>query len=192
MPTPPLRILPIIIFGAALGADGRPRSVLYKRVGWALRYGKQQQETPYRKVVYIPTGGPTAAEFGHTVTESTYMAGWLEEGYVKPSLILAEHRALNTMRSVKNVALLLCRLEQEFIVETPVLVSSFYHIWRCRLLMKWAGWATQYTYPPGPMASHWKKRFYWFFREVCAFIYDGCVGGFVLEPVRKKRAKKSF
>lgn len=123
---------PIIIFGAALKNDGAPTPALQDRVRAALAFGKQ-----YKNVLYIPTGNVPQ----NGVTEADVMTGLLLKGGVSAEHIIAEQTATDTFDSVVACTKI---LQKQGIGEQSVaLATSPYHMPRCMLLMRLAGWRVQ-------------------------------------------------
>nr|WP_298794887.1 YdcF family protein [uncultured Acetobacter sp.] len=134
--------MPIIIFGAALRADGTPSPALQHRVQAAVLFGKQQ-----RAHLYLATGGVPQ----NGLTEAAVMRRLLLENGVSAEAILEDHVATDTFDSVINCTKIL--KEQGLEGHTLALTSSPYHLPRCLLLMRLAGWQVQAVPFPFPVSG---------------------------------------
>ncbi|OUJ13460.1 YdcF family protein [Acetobacter okinawensis] len=120
---------PVIIFGAALRPDGQPTPALHARIHSALAYGAKRQ------VTYIVTGGVPQSG----LTEAAVMARLLHSAGVPEWQIVAENSATDTFDSIVLCSAILKRLG--IARNTPVaMVTSPYHVPRCFLLLRLAGW----------------------------------------------------
>ncbi|PCD80711.1 hypothetical protein CO710_00570 [Acetobacter orleanensis] len=134
--------IPIIIFGAALRADGAPSPALQHRVQAALRFGANQAQP-----LYLVTGGVPRKG----VTEAAVMRGLLLDNGVPAETILADHAATDTFDSVVNCTKI---LEQQGLGDRRVaLATSRYHLPRCLLLMHLAGWHVHAVPFPFPVTG---------------------------------------
>ena len=151
----------IVIFGAAVRADGRPSSALRRRVEAAARFGATL-DAP----LFMPTGG--VGRYGPS--EASVMAALLREFGVAPERIVVEDTAANTIGSVRACARLLRTRGHTGRVYAA---SSSYHLLRCLLLLRIAGFdAAICPPPPGPSARRWRTRWYWRLREIAALPID--------------------
>lgn len=133
---------PIIIFGAALRADGSPSPALQHRVQAALRFGAHQT-----RPLYLVTGGVPRTG----VTEAAVMRCLLRDAGVSDADILEDHAATDTFDSVVNCTKL---LEKQGLRDcTLALATSTYHLPRCLLLMRLAGWRVQPVPFPFPVTG---------------------------------------
>lgn len=151
----------IIIFGAAVRPDGRPSSALRRRVEAAARYG-----ATLGAPLFMPTGGVGR----HGPSEASVMAGLLRELGVAPGQIVLEDTATNTIGSVRACAGL---LRARGHMGRVYAASSSYHLLRCLLLLRIAGFDAAICPPPaGPAARRWRTRWYWRLREIAALPVD--------------------
>jgi uncharacterized SAM-binding protein YcdF (DUF218 family) len=152
----------IVIFGAAVRADGSASPALRDRVMAAVRHGEGLLPPP----LYLPTGG--RGRVGPE--ESAVMAAILAEAGVPAARIVQEDSGTDTLSSVLACVGLLRRIGHA----GPVLAaSSRYHLPRCVLLLRLAGLPAQPVRTSGmPASRRWTKRWYWRLREVPALPYD--------------------
>jgi uncharacterized SAM-binding protein YcdF (DUF218 family) len=149
----------IVIFGAAVRADGSPSSALRHRVEAAVACGQA-----LRNVLYVPTGG--VGRYGPA--EAEVMARLLREQGVAERAILREPTGRDTLSSVRAVARLLRGRRAPVYVAT-----SAYHMPRCVMLLRMAGLpARACPSPPAPAARSLRRRWYWRLREVLALPLD--------------------
>lgn len=121
--------VPIIIFGAALKKDGSPTPALRDRVKAALAFGRH-----HKNVLYIPTGN--VPQKG--VTEAEVMACLLLKEGVSATEIVVEKTATDTFDSIVACTKI---LKKQSLSNTRIaLATSPYHMPRCTLLMRLAGW----------------------------------------------------
>ncbi|MCW3476988.1 YdcF family protein [Limobrevibacterium gyesilva] len=151
----------IVIFGAAVRADGTPSTALRRRVLAAQAFGRYQR-TP----LYVATGGVGR----HGPSEALVMARLLRELGVPDEQIVLDETATDTVSSVRAVT----RLLRERGYRGPVYAAtSAYHMPRCVVLLllarldAWAGPAAS-----GPAARGLVKRWYWRLREAAALPAD--------------------
>ncbi|MCX2560369.1 YdcF family protein [Acetobacter farinalis] len=133
-------VTPIIIFGAALRADGSPSPALQHRVQAAVQFGAHQTNP-----LYLVTGGVPRA--GHT--EAAVMHRLLTDAGVAPEKILVEPAATDTFDSILYCTKIL--QEQSLEECTLALATSTYHMPRCLLLMRLAGWRVRAVPFPFPL-----------------------------------------
>ncbi|GAN63873.1 hypothetical protein AA0313_2174 [Acetobacter indonesiensis NRIC 0313] len=155
--------VPIIIFGAALRPDGSPSPALVNRVNAALSFG---QNSP--NALYIPTGAvPQAGR-----TEADVMSELLKNAGISDGQIIAEQTATDTFDSIVACSKILQK--QNIKNQSIMLATSPYHMPRCLLLMKIAGWETKAI--PFPYASLQGKtafqKFYILTHEALACAWD--------------------
>jgi uncharacterized SAM-binding protein YcdF (DUF218 family) len=152
----------IIIFGAAVRADGGPSLTLRRRVMAAAAFGATLSDP-----LFIPTGG----QGRHGPPESEVMRRLLQDLGVAGSAIREENTARDTLQSARACAAML-RGHQG-----PVYAaSSGYHLPRCRMLLRLFGLPAQAV--PPPEASHGlMERWYWRAREGAALPYDAVLAG---------------
>jgi uncharacterized SAM-binding protein YcdF (DUF218 family) len=149
----------IVIFGAAVRADGTPSAALCRRVEAALACGRSLSG-----VLFVPTGG--VGRYGPA--EADVMAELLRRHGVPDAQILREPSGTDTLSSVRAVRRLLRG------VHTPVYVAtSAYHLPRCILLLRMAGLPARPCPPPAaPAARTFHRRWYWRLREGLALPLD--------------------
>lgn len=150
---------PIVIFGAAVRPDGTASETLRRRVEAAARFG-----AGLPRPLFLPTGA--RGRFGEA--ESAVMAALLVRTGVPPGRIRQEPTGTDTLSSVRAVAVLL----REMGHAGPVFAAtSGYHLPRCLLLLRLAGFEAR-AVPPPRAAAPWRQRWYWRLREVPAIPYD--------------------
>lgn len=151
----------IVIFGAAVRPDGQPSSALRRRVEAAARYGA---------TLNAPLFMPTGAVGRHGPSEASVMARLLREHGVDAGRIVLEETGVNTIGSVRACARLLRVRGHRGRVYAA---SSSYHLLRCLLLLRIAGFdALICPPPPGPAATGLRARWYWRLREIAALPVD--------------------
>ena len=148
----------LVIFGAALRPGGRPSPVLLARIKAGLEMGKRL-DAP----LYLPTGG----QGPEGPTEAEAMRRALREAGVNDEDILPEPTARDTLESVIEVRRLLGKHPG------PVYaVTSGFHLPRCVVLLRLAGFAA-HAAPPPPAPA--RRRWWWRMREVPALPYDAAL-----------------
>lgn len=154
----------IVIFGAAVRADGKPSQTLRHRVAAAARFAVR-----FRHPLFIPTGGK--GRFGDP--EATVMAELLIQAGIPETAVLKEQTATDTLSSVLAVARLINRRAAQ--KRPPVFAcTSAYHLPRCLMLLHLAGVPARRCPPPlVPAATSLWRRWYWRLREAPALPYDG-------------------
>ena len=154
----------IVIFGAAVKPGGQPSSALKRRVEAALAFGKIHPHA-----LYVPTGGLGT----HPPAEAEIMASLLRDADIEQHRILPETTGTDTVSSIRQVHRLLRAAGHT----GPVFAAtSAYHLPRCVLLLRLAGLpARACPPPPGPAATHWRKRWYWRLREIPAIPWDAAL-----------------
>jgi uncharacterized SAM-binding protein YcdF (DUF218 family) len=149
----------IVIFGAAVRADGQPSRTLRRRVVAAAVFARR-----FPLVVFVPTGGVGR----HGDAEALVMARLLHSLGVPEDAIVIEPTGTDTLSSVRAVARLLRGHPGPVYAAT-----SAYHLMRCVLLLRLAGLrAHRCPPPPMPAARSLAKRWYWRLREVPALPWD--------------------
>ena len=117
----------LVIFGAAVRADGSASGTLRRRCELALRAG-----SALRDPLYMPSGGVGR----HGPAEALVMRDLLRAGGVADERILVEAEGLDTLQSVRHCTRLLRKLPT---VPALVACSSSYHQPRCVMLLRLAG-----------------------------------------------------
>jgi uncharacterized SAM-binding protein YcdF (DUF218 family) len=122
--------------------------------------------------LFVATGG--VGRFGPS--EASVMARLLADFGVPPERIVLEETARDTLGSVRACA----RLLRDH--AGPVYAAtSAYHLARCVLLLRLAGFAARPCPPPAfPAARGLGKRWYWRLREVLALPYDAALSVWLL------------
>jgi uncharacterized SAM-binding protein YcdF (DUF218 family) len=156
--------LAIVIFGAAVRPDGTPTTTLRQRTEAAMAYGRALPSP-----LFIPTGGSP----DDRPTEAAIMAGLLRAAGVAAPAILVEETARDTLDSVRACSALL----RARCYRGPVAVaSSAYHLPRCLVLMRLAGWRVIRVPPPCvPASRRFGRRWFWRLREIPALPWDAVV-----------------
>ena len=151
----------VVIFGAAVRRGGRPSRILRRRVSAALAAGRKLPDP-----LYVPTGG--VGQFHPSEAEA--MRRVLRTRGIPDARILPEETATDTLSSVRAVRRIL--RARRFHGTVHVATSAF-HLPRCLILMRAAGYRVRACPPPGAPASRllW-KRWFWRLREVPALPYD--------------------
>jgi len=145
----------IVIFGAAVGPDGRASETLRRRVEAAFRFGGTASS-------YLPTG--TVGRYGPS--EASIMADLLTGYGVASDRITLEEMGTDTLSSARACAALLRGCPG------PVFAaSSGYHLPRCLLLLRLAGVVARACPAPQSVAV-WHMRWYWRLRECAALPVD--------------------
>ncbi|MBB2202985.1 YdcF family protein [Gluconacetobacter tumulisoli] len=157
----PSGLQPIVIFGARVRPDGTPTATLRRRVEAAIAYARS-----IPSALFIPTGGSPDGR----PAEAAIMVRLLREAGIPDASILAEDTALDTLDSVLACSALLRGRGYR----GPVAVaSSAYHLPRCLVLMRLAGWRVARVPPPRvPAARRWSRRWFWRLREIPAVPWD--------------------
>ena len=155
---PPAHDAVIVIFGAAVRADGQASQTLRHRVDAAARFGAR-----FVRPLFIPTGAK--GRFGDA--EAAVMARLLTAAGFPETAIMREETGTDTLSSVRAVV----RLVRG---RSPVYAcTSAYHLPRCVLLLRIAGIAALACPPPPvPAATNRWQRWYWRLREAPALPYD--------------------
>jgi uncharacterized SAM-binding protein YcdF (DUF218 family) len=154
----------IVIFGAAVRPNGRPSTMLRRRIEAAAAFG-----TRFRAPLFLPTGGVGR----HGPSEASVMAAGLQALLVPADRILLEETATDTLSSVRAVRRLLAGMPPHIPVYA---MSSGFHLPRCVLLLRLAGVPAQAADPPDfPAADGCMRRWYWRLREAAALPYDAAL-----------------
>ncbi|MFS3136685.1 YdcF family protein [Gluconacetobacter sacchari] len=153
--------LAIVIFGAAVRPDGTPTPTLRRRVVAAAAFGRACAAP-----LFVPTGGSRDGR----PAEAAVMADLLRGDGIPDSAIVIEGAARDTLESVLACSALLRARGYR----GPVAVaSSAYHLPRCLVLMRLAGWRVVRVPPPqAPAARRLARRWFWRLREGVALPWD--------------------
>lgn len=151
----------IVIFGAAVRADGTPSPTLSHRVAAAARFGAR-----FARPLFIPTG----AKGLHGDAEAAVMARQLIGAGFPEAAIRMEETGTDTLSSVRAVARMVRTIDPAARVYA---CTSAYHLPRCLLLLRLAGIrAHACPPPPVPAATRRSLRWFWRLRETPALPYD--------------------
>lgn len=150
----------IVVFGAAVRADGRPSPSLARRIGYAVHAAESLPEAPILCSGAAGKVGPS---------EASVMAERLAEGGVAEHRLILDEASLDTLQSVIAAA----RFVRRETLGGVLVCSDRYHIPRIRLLLGALGVATA----PGPLQPgragtplrHWTRMR---LREGVAIPYD--------------------
>ncbi len=151
----------IVIFGAAVHRGGRPSRMLTRRVQAAYVAGRKLPDP-----LYVATGG--VGQFHPS--EAAVMRRLLLRAHVPQERILMDETATDTLSSVRAVRRL---LEEHEFTGTVYVATSKFHLPRCMILMRLAGFRPIACDPPKAAASRrFFKRWFWRLREVPAIPTD--------------------
>lgn len=151
----------LVIFGAAVRADGTPSGTLRRRVAGALSLGRGMSDARF-----LPTGGRGATGF----VEADVMREMLIDAGVSPEMIVMEREASDTLDSIR-----LCDALMRVVgdVETVIPCTSRYHIPRCAILFRLLGWRVRTADMPGDAGLlPWRKLLWYYAKEAAALPYD--------------------
>ncbi|MDI2112968.1 YdcF family protein [Commensalibacter nepenthis] len=154
---------PILVFGAALNADGIPKRALIMRIEAAIAYGKHCASP-----LYIVTGGNPQKG----MTEAEVMKRLLIEYGVSEKHIICETQAKKTIQSVVLCSALLKKLGFTQKQTRLVVVSSAYHLPRCCWLLILSGWRTRSVAASGNASRNFYKCWSWRLREIPAIVWN--------------------
>jgi uncharacterized SAM-binding protein YcdF (DUF218 family) len=148
----------IVIFGAAVRADGQPSPSLARRIGYGLHASRE-------------TTAPilcSGAAGRHGPSEASVMAAELKREGVPPERVVLDEESRDTLQSVLAAARFLTARG----LSRCIVCSDAYHVPRIRLLLAALGVRTQVgPVPRGPAGG----RRYWLrmvLREALAIPYD--------------------
>ena len=127
MPSPKPKRDYIIVFGAAVRANGRPSLALRRRIDAAVRLANEHPDA-----MIMPTGGVGA----HDPAEAVVIRRTLIEAGISPARIVMETRGRDTLEQI--------RLCHKLLVERGdcahiICCTSAYHQPRCALLLRLLG-----------------------------------------------------
>jgi uncharacterized SAM-binding protein YcdF (DUF218 family) len=151
----------LIIFGAAVHADGSPSGSLARRVEGAIAFART-----VAKPKFIATGG--IGRYGPA--EAVVIRELLMRSGIGQQDILLEDQARDTLDSIEFCHAILVGCDD---VEVVVPCTSTYHIPRCALLFRMLGYAIRI--PPMPSDQPhlpWPKRLIYVIKECVAVPYD--------------------
>ena len=151
----------LVIFGAAVRADGSPSGSLTRRVEAALARGRR---TP--GAIYLPTGG--VGRYG--AAEGQVMRDLLLAAGVSNEAILVEDQARDTLQSVRLCHRLLRGRPGR---QRIVVCTSPYHAPRCALLFTLLGYPVTTALAIGDrQALGWAKWLRYAGKELIALPFD--------------------
>jgi uncharacterized SAM-binding protein YcdF (DUF218 family) len=154
----------LVIFGAAVRADGSPSGTLARRVEGAVAAGRTLPGARY-----MPTGGRGATGF----VEAEVMRAMLLAAGVPAYSIVPEDAARDTLESVRLCDALLRRAGD---CDRVVPCTSRYHLPRCAVLFRLAGWQVQVPAMPGDAGRlPWRKLLWYHLKEAAALPYDAAL-----------------
>ncbi len=117
----------IVIFGAAVGPDGKPSAVLRHRLDAALQWAEGRS-----RVRFLVTGGLG----DHPPAEAEAMRVYLMDRGIHDDIIMTEPEGRDTLSSsIRCVGL----LKQKTDIRSVVLCSSSFHLPRCWLIFRALG-----------------------------------------------------
>lgn len=153
----------IVIFGAAVWADGRPSPSLARRIGYALAAAREHPDA------LILCSGAAGV---HGPSEASVMSHRLREGGIDPRRLHLDEASTDTLQSVIATAAFVRR---EGLADCRV-CSDRYHLPRIRLLLSLLGVETA-AVPTDPGRAGTPAR-YWLrmrLREAVATPYDAAI-----------------
>lgn len=154
----------IVIFGAAVHRGGRPSRMLTRRVQAAVAMGRTLDNP-----LYIPSGG--VGQFHPS--EAAVMRRVMLRMKVPADRIILEETATDTLGSVRAVRRL---LEEHEFSGTVYVATSKFHMARCMVLMRIAGFRALSCPPPrAPPSRRFAKRWFWRLREIPAIPADAAL-----------------
>ena len=151
----------LIIFGAAVLADGRPSGTMQRRVEGAILAGRGMADARY-----LPTGGAGA----HGFVEADVMRQLLIDGGVAPASITTERKARNTLESARLCGAIMRAAGD---VTEVIPCTSLYHLSRCTVLLLLMGWKVRMVAMPSDVgAVRWRRLIWYWIREMIALPYN--------------------
>jgi vancomycin permeability regulator SanA len=150
-----------VIMGAAVRPDGTPSGAMRRRVESALSLGGRSSES-----YYIVTGG--RGKFGPP--EAEVMESMLREAGVLANRIISDPKSYDTLSSVYECAAL---LGSRRYLHPIIICTDEYHVFRCRLLFRFLGIATEKRpMQSGKQANGVLRWTYYYAREALAILWD--------------------
>ncbi len=151
----------LIIFGAAVRADGSPSGSLERRVEGALRYAGT-----IANARFIATGG--VGRFGSA--EAEVIRAMLLRAGIRDEDILVDDQSRDTLESIERCHAMLLKQSD---VESVVPCTSAYHVPRCSILLRLLGYRTLVIDMPADRPHLPLRKWTWFvFKELLALPYD--------------------
>jgi uncharacterized SAM-binding protein YcdF (DUF218 family) len=153
----------LVIFGAAVQADGSPSGTLRRRVEGALAAGKAIPDA-----CYLPTGAGASG-----FVEAEVIRGLLLKSGVAAQAIVTECSARDTLESVRYCdAILRDRGDADIVIPC----TSRYHIARCVALLRLMGWRVRTVRMPSDFGAVPLVTLIWYYlKELVALPYDCCL-----------------
>lgn len=161
---PPL----IVIFGAAVRADGSPSAALLRRIGYGLQAARAWPAAPVLCSGGVGRVGPS---------EASVMIELLRREGVEDERLIADENSLDTLQSVAVAARRARALGSGLVVAC----SDGYHLPRIRLMLAVLGVRSVAGPRAGPRGDPW-HRLGMGLREIAAIPYD-----VVLAAAQKRR-----
>jgi vancomycin permeability regulator SanA len=121
----------IVVFGAAVGADGKPSAVLRHRLDAAVKWAEGRS-----RVRFLVTGGLG----DHPPAEAEAMRSYLLKRGIQDRMIMTEPKGLDTLSSAVRCIEI---LKQRSDADSVVLCSSSFHLPRCWLIFRALGFAAR-------------------------------------------------
>ena len=151
----------IVIFGAAVLADGRPSPSLLRRIGYGLAAAEAHPRAPVLCSGGIGRAGPS---------EASIMAEVLARHGLGPGRLVLDETSLDTLQSVIATA----RLVQQCDLDGVIVCSDRYHLPRIRLMLALLGVRSVAGPRAGPRGG-WLHRLGMALREIPAIPYDAAL-----------------
>jgi len=149
----------LVVFGAAVRANGEPSGSLQRRLEGALTAAQGRVDPRF-----FVSGGQGA----EGPPEAHVMADWLVARGVSREHILVDDLFTDTLQTVRACAKALKPLTRRVVV-----CSSGYHNPRCAVLLTLAGFGAEIpTMPPDRAALGWRKFVFYVLREMVALPWD--------------------
>ena len=148
----------IVIFGAAVRADGRPSAALTRRIGYGLAAAQAHPGAPVLCSGGIGRAGPS---------EASVMVDALTRAGLPRERLIVDEESLDTLQSVVRAA----REARRWSAGCIVACSDGYHLPRIRLMLAVLGMRSAPGPQSGPRGDLW-HRFGMALREVPAIPYD--------------------
>jgi len=154
----------LIVFGAAVAADGRPSPALERRIEGAAAFGRTLADP-----LYLVTGGRGQEGF----VEAEVMRDGLIARGADPGTIICEAESTDTLGSVVRCVRLAAGLAD---IGPVYICTSRFHQPRCRILLGLAGLpSARAPMPADRPAMGWPALSFMVLREALAIPYDVAV-----------------
>ncbi len=162
----------IVIFGAAVRADGGPSGTLKRRI---LRAAAEANKDP--TAVVICSGGLGR----YPPPECDVMADLLEGEGIAPERLIKDPQSLDTFASILHCLEIIEGMARSrgAAPDSVLVCTSDYHAVRCVILFRIFGLRSRALDIQGDrQALGWAKYLYYWFREAVAVPYDAILAGF--------------